>query len=219
VIDRTDRQEVLPRPGSRGWEGHYQRTRRNLKVRRRRIEAFDLNRDSRVLDYGCGDGLDLRCFLELGYHRAIGIDASEALLRQAPQDRVVLGDCEQTPFADATFDAVFVNAVLHHLDFGRSLAEIRRILRPSGMLCLIEQRRGWPRRLLDLVTFSPLGAVLPVDQIRHRRAALLFETAEYAAWLRRQPRIVTDLASLGFEVVYRQSTLLSILLRCRRLGD
>jgi len=199
-----------------GWVVPYRHTRRGLRTRLHRIEFFGIPKGSRILDYGCGDGLDLHCFHALGYSRAIGIDRSQGLLAAVADAPVVLGDAERTPFGDGSFDAVYVNAVLHHLRFERALAEIRRILRPGGLLCLVEQRAGWPRRLVDLITFSPLGASVPLAQIRHRRAALLYEMDEYRAWLRREAHLESDLRQHGFSVTARRETLLSVLLNCSR---
>ena len=42
-------------------------------------------------------------------------------------------DAEELPFADASFDAVVSNLCLHLVtDADRMLAEVRRVLKPSG---------------------------------------------------------------------------------------
>ena len=208
-----------PASGS-GWEAAYRRTRRSLIKRCRRIKVFNLPTTSRILDYGCGDGLDLRCFRKLGYQRVAGLDRSEALLRAGCDGApVVVADALKTPFADCSFDVVYVNSVLHHLDFDKALGEVRRVLRPGGLLCLIEQRSGWPRRILDVVTFSRLGRLIPIAGICHRRAALLHEIGEYTGWLKRSAVLADDLRLHGFEVLMQRNTLFSVLLACRRLDD
>jgi SAM-dependent methyltransferase len=48
------------------------------------------------------------------------------------------------PFADASFDGVWGNAVLHHLDADRAGAELRRVLRPGGLAVFCEPWGGNP---------------------------------------------------------------------------
>jgi len=52
---------------------------------------------------------------------------------------------EQLPFADASFDLVYVSHVLHHADDHVAvLLELRRVLRPGGALMLIETFEDTP---------------------------------------------------------------------------
>lgn len=198
------------------WEHAYQHTRRNLRTRRERIAFFRLPLHATILDYGCGDGLDLQCFHDLGYRGVLGIDYSAGLLRDLAGQLIVQGDCERTPFADQSFDAVFVNSVFHHLNVDRAIAEVKRILKPGGTLCLIEPRSGFPRRVLDFVTCSPFGAIVPSRIIRHRRIAVRIEYPEYSSWLRRDRRLLADLRAQGFQIVDRRKTLFSILVAANR---
>jgi len=198
------------------WEHAYQHTRRNLRTRRERILRFNLPLDARILDYGCGDGLDLQCFRALGYKNVIGVDYSAGLLRSLTNDLIVQADCEQTPFADESFDVVFVNSVFHHLHVDRAIAEVRRILRPAGLLCLIEPRSGLPRSVLDFVTCSPIGAIVPSKIIQNRRVAVRIEYPEYSSWLRRDRRLSDDLQASGFAITLRRNTLFSLLVAARR---
>lgn len=93
-----------------------------------------------VLDVGCGQGIDLAQYAAAGA-RATGIDLTphHAQLAQSHLDalglsgEVVNGDAESLPFADASFDRVSSNGVLHHTpDTEQALREIRRVLRPGG---------------------------------------------------------------------------------------
>ena len=42
------------------WEVSYQKTRRNLNTRMRRIKRFGIPISALILDFGCGDGLDMQ---------------------------------------------------------------------------------------------------------------------------------------------------------------
>jgi ubiquinone/menaquinone biosynthesis C-methylase UbiE len=93
-----------------------------------------------LLEIGCGLGTDLFEFARHGA-RVTGIDltpAGVALARRRFRlddmpGGFLVGDAENLPFADATFDVVYSFGVLHHTpDTARSLREVRRVLRPGG---------------------------------------------------------------------------------------
>ena len=53
----------------------------------------------------------------------------------------------QLPFADDSFDKVICSEVLEHIpDYRGALAEIRRVLKPGGLLCASVPRR-WPEQI------------------------------------------------------------------------
>jgi len=45
-------------------------------------------------------------------------------------------DCQEPSFPDSTFDAVFMSLVIHFTDPRRTVAEMRRILKPGGLLII-----------------------------------------------------------------------------------
>jgi SAM-dependent methyltransferase len=57
---------------------------------------------------------------------------------------LVQADGERLPFADGAFDAVWGNAVLHHLNTARAARELRRVLRPGGVFVFCEPWGGNP---------------------------------------------------------------------------
>jgi len=62
--------------------------------------------DGRILDNGCGIGL---LFERLPKHQVVGMDLSIEMLRRASalSDQLVLGNSEEPPFKDNSFDVVF----------------------------------------------------------------------------------------------------------------
>ncbi|WP_406214167.1 class I SAM-dependent methyltransferase [Streptomyces decoyicus] len=94
----------------------------------------------RILDAGCGSGPLSAALRDRGAD-VTGIDASAGMLSLA---RRRLGDdaalhvadlSDPLPFADGAFDDVVSSLVLHYLeDWGPTLAEIRRVLKPGGRL-------------------------------------------------------------------------------------
>ena len=101
----------------------------------------------RVLDVGCGVGLNASAFLEKGfeYH---GLDVSEDALAQArdnvPGVSFELFDLAEAPrvHSEGTFDCVFIRTVLIHVtDDGKwktFLENAVRQLKPGGVLVIID---------------------------------------------------------------------------------
>ncbi|MCZ6924090.1 MAG: malonyl-ACP O-methyltransferase BioC [Rickettsia endosymbiont of Ixodes persulcatus] len=98
-----------------------------------------------ILDLGCGTGY-FEAFLKKLYPTAkiIGLDKSNGMLTQAQVKEKkyqltdihwVNGNAENLPFSDHSFELVYSNLMLHWSnDFIKSLKEIRRILKPEGLL-------------------------------------------------------------------------------------
>src|SRR4029077_5283180 len=97
------------------------------------------------LDVGCGPGtitLGLAQLVAPG--EVIGIDIQTSLIERAASLEKARGqtnlrfehaDLYALPFADRCFDAAFGNGVLMHLaEPMRALAQLRRVLRPGGVI-------------------------------------------------------------------------------------
>lgn len=107
-------------------------------------------RHGKVLDYGCGLGDVVNAGVDRGldiygaevfYGGAHG-QRDEVVRRGQLGSRIVEIRDGKTPFEDATFDFVFHNQVFEHVpDLDQALGEIRRILKPGGvMLSLFPSR-------------------------------------------------------------------------------
>jgi ubiquinone/menaquinone biosynthesis C-methylase UbiE len=108
-------------------------------------EVLDLKGKS-VVDVGCGDGAMVRHLAGQGA-RAIGIEFSPSQLERAcaaekvADESYVAGSGDALPFDAASLDAVFYFNSLHHLPLGSmapALGEARRVLRPGGLLVVVE---------------------------------------------------------------------------------
>lgn len=98
-----------------------------------------------ILDLGCGTG-HIEFFLKKTYPAAkiIGLDKANGMLTQAQykekeqaysKTHWVCGYAENLPFNDHAFELVYSNLMLHwSVDFTKSLNEIRRVLKPGGLL-------------------------------------------------------------------------------------
>ena len=114
----------------------------------------------RLLDAGCGAGKAMALLVAAGY-QATGLDISLSALEKmrvhSSAAGAVAGVLDSSlPFADGTFDTVFCCEVIEHLlDVPRSLAEMRRVLRPGGTLFLSTPYHGRLKNLaLALLGFE-----------------------------------------------------------------
>lgn len=88
---------------------------------------------NKVLDLGCGQCRDLLFFETLGLN-CVGVDFSHSML-EGKKD-VVLSTGLMLPFTDESFDGVWCNSVLKHLDrldLFNCLREVRRVLKREGI--------------------------------------------------------------------------------------
>ena len=93
-----------------------------------------------LLDAGCGTGLALQLAAERGA-RVSGLDASAALLDVArgrlPDADLRVGDIEELPYDDATFDVVTAfNSMQYASDPKTAVAELARVARPGGRVAI-----------------------------------------------------------------------------------
>jgi SAM-dependent methyltransferase len=104
-----------------------------------------------VLDYGCGHGMATTLLARTGaYVTAFDLspgyvnEARERARANGVQVNCVSADGEELPFADHSFDAVWGNAILHHLDLAKAGRELKRVMKPGGVAVFCEPWGGNP---------------------------------------------------------------------------
>lgn len=114
--------------------------------------------DRTVADLGCGEGI-LTLMLARFARKVIAVDLSAAMLRLvrakadagglASKVETVEGDLERTGLSDACCDDVFLSQALHHAARpARAIEEAARILKPGGLLIvldLVRHEQEWTR--------------------------------------------------------------------------
>ena len=103
-------------------------------ARRALITAAGITSGTRVLDVGCGSGEFLATLSEVGA-AASGIDPAPEMVRLASRHGDArLGDAEELPWPDASFDVVTAINALQFTDPEVALEEFARVLVPGGMV-------------------------------------------------------------------------------------
>lgn len=107
-----------------------------------------------VLEVGCGPGeLAARIQTELEADvRAIDISPRMVELARGRGVDAGVGDVQELPFADASFDCAVAAWMLYHVeDLDRALAELARVLRLGGRLVAVTNHWDHLQEVLDLV--------------------------------------------------------------------
>ena len=103
-----------------------------------------LNKTTHVLDFGCGTGNYLQRIQDHLGCVCFGVEPSDGMRSKAiaknPQVEIRAGNHQQIPFADDSFDFIYMTDVVHHVpDLGQMFAELRRVLQPAGALCIVTE--------------------------------------------------------------------------------
>jgi ubiquinone/menaquinone biosynthesis C-methylase UbiE len=135
--------------------------------------AGDIYRSSgealRVLDLGCGEGVSAAWFGELDdavdWHGVDIEDSPEVRARRSNDPRMASFDGVHLPYPPEHFDMIYCDQVLEHVQRPYELlAEVRRVLKPSGTLvgsvAYLE-----PYHSFSIFNFTPYGMCTVMRQV------------------------------------------------------
>jgi len=144
------------------------------------------DRPCRVLDLGAGTGKLTDELLAAG-HEVVAVDPSVDMLAQLaarhPGVATAVGGAEGIPLPDADVDAVVAAQAAHWFDPPRAAPELRRVLRPGGVVGFVwnvrDERVPWVAALGERLTAEArdheadqgvvgrFAAELPADVVEH----------------------------------------------------
>jgi len=112
-----------------------------------------------VVDVAAGTGISSRQLAARGA-RVVAVELSAAMLSElaasSPGVHVVQGSGHALPLADDSADLITYAQAWHWMDPAQALPEIRRVLRPGGVLALwwnqTDRSEGWEREQAERIT-------------------------------------------------------------------
>ncbi len=195
------------------WEAAYadfETPAREVRKFQRRLQAMGVDRwdkSLRVAEVFCGRGNGLLALEKLGFHNLRGLDLSADLTaRYRGPAEVVVADARRIPWPDNSLDVVIVQGGLHHLsnldDLRQTVAQIDRVLRPTGRLAIVEP---WLTPFLQFVHLVCARKLVRRCSKKLNALATMIdlETPVYQRWLS-APEEILAILSDRFEFNWRK---------------
>lgn len=121
----------------------------DVSWRKKVTKMVSKNNPKQILDIATGTGDLALMMAKLDPDKITGLDISAGMLEVGKQkiakanlsDKIemVVGDSENMPFPDNTFDAITVSfGVRNFANLDKGLTEIRRVLKPNGIFVVLE---------------------------------------------------------------------------------
>ena len=121
----------------------------DVSWRKKVVKLVGENAPKQILDIATGTGDLALMMTELNPDRIVGLDISEGMLEVgrtkvvkanlSDKIKMVVGDSENIPFDDNTFDAITVSfGVRNFENLDKGLQEILRVLKPEGKFVVLE---------------------------------------------------------------------------------
>ncbi|MBN1287139.1 MAG: methyltransferase domain-containing protein [Anaerolineae bacterium] len=154
---------------------HYMTRNEASPAFRRRVftvfEWLDPQDGDVIFDGGCGRGFYLKMFRHVCKARLIGLELDPDIIQKArrnvghlPGVTLVRAGLDHIPLPDASVDKAVLSEILEHVkDDAACLREVRRILRPGGVLAITVPHANYP------FWWDPINKTLEAVTGRHIR--------------------------------------------------
>lgn len=115
--------------------------------------GFAFDKGAKILDVGCGDGVDAQIFINKFKLKTYGLDVFKHENINAIKNlHFQISTIYNIPFQDKFFDYVFLHDVLHHIDEPKQrflkhiqgLRELKRVCKRDGVIIIVEGNRYNP---------------------------------------------------------------------------
>lgn len=121
----------------------------DVKWRKKVVQIVGKNHPKQILDIATGTGDLALMMAKLNPNKIVGLDISSGMLavgkdkiakaNLSEKIEMIVGDSEDMPFKDHTFDAITVSfGVRNFANLEKGIQEIARVLKPTGVLVILE---------------------------------------------------------------------------------
>lgn len=130
----------------------------NMNENHREISEFafgivNVGKNDRILDIGCGGGVNIEKFLKLTESNVDGLDYSEvsveASIKQNRKEvddgrcRIIQADVQDMPIDDEEYDLVSAFETIYFWpEIGESFKEVSRVIKPNGQFMIAQGTDG-----------------------------------------------------------------------------
>jgi len=130
----------------------------NMNVNHREISEFafsivDIGNDDKILDIGCGGGVNIEKFLKLTSGNVDGLDYSEVSVEASIKQNqnavengrcnVIQADVSNMPIGDEEYDLVSAFETIYFWpDIGETFKEVSRTIKPNGQFMIAQGTDG-----------------------------------------------------------------------------
>jgi ubiquinone/menaquinone biosynthesis C-methylase UbiE len=171
------------------------------------ISVSDIDRDSNVLEVGCGTGNYILAVGSLLGSSCWGIDPSRAMLSEAARrpGRVQFrqGQAGALDFESGFFDLVFCVDVIHHVNDRQAyFDEAYRVLKSGGKVCTVTDSEWIIQHRQPLTTYFP--ETVEIELKRYPRISDLRKFMEQAGFSQMDEEMVEFAYQLVDSKAYRQ---------------
>ena len=117
------------------------------------FECVNVGNDDKILDIGCGGGVNIKKFLKLTKNNVDGLDYSEVSVKASIKQNqkavdggrceVIQADVSDMPIADESYDLVSAFETIYFWpDIKNTFKEVSRIIKPDGQFMIAQGTDG-----------------------------------------------------------------------------
>lgn len=160
------------------------------------------DKESSVLDFGCGTGNYLSVMERTYGCKCYGVDPSGGMRAIAvtnnPNCTIVKGDHTAIPFDDLFFDLIYMTDVIHHVpDISAMFHTLARALKGDGSLCVVTESweqigRRWYNNYFPSLEANEKQRYPDIDRIVESATANNLVLRELVVIPHDQPAIIDD---------------------------